>query len=207
MTDAPEDPQVSAIEPSAAESPHVLEELADDMLEVLRRLRALEQGQTEIKERLAQVDARVFESTRAIAHEMDQQRRDLLAERKSLLARSLFNAVVAHVDGLRAMRAGLEDGKRHRDKQTNRMIRQLEAIELSLITALQGFGYREFRAEVGHPFTPTTMECVGYANGQPGVVVQAVRTGFLAPDGGVARPAGVLLTAPSTAAASQRATT
>ena len=201
-----------------------MEELADDMLELLRRMETLEQGEKRQEARLEQTEARINDSARALGHALDTQRRELLGDRKNLLARGLFNVVVAHVDSLRGMREGLQaaalaevktpdkphvkhgkHGKDHRfvsppaaEKQgQQQLVKALEAIENSLLTAIQGLGFREFKAREGEKYDPRTMECLEYATGPPGVVLKAVRTGFLAHEGGVARPAGVLIADPT----------
>lgn len=138
---------------------------------------------------------RVYETGRSLAAELVSQRRDLLGERRNVLARGLFNAVVGHLDAIRAMRLSLQEGKDRNDKNNKRMIKQLEAVEITLITALQGMEFHEFHAREGEPFSPVTMECLGYLKGEPGIVLRSVRSGFETPEG-IARPAGVYIAEP-----------
>lgn len=186
-----------------------VEEIAEDMLEVTRRLKAIEQAQAALASRLEQLDARIWEGVKANARETDTLRRELLGDRKSILARTLFNAIVSHVDSLRAFRQGLaqmgnmsyQSSMRRRGRRGSRpghggvssqAIEQIKAVELSLITALQGLDFHEFHAQPGEPFSPDRMECLGYGTGVPGVVLKAVRPGYLSRDD-VIRPAGVLI--------------
>lgn len=173
----------------------LLGELAEDMMDVLKRLAGIEEGLARLGLRIDQVDGRVYETGRSLAAELATQRRDLLGERRSVLARGLFNAVVGHLDSLRAMRQGLQDGKDRYDKNNKRMMKQLEAVEITLVTALQGMGFHEFHAREGDTFSPVTMECLGYVKGEQGIVLRAVRSGFEAPEG-IARPAGVYIAEP-----------
>jgi molecular chaperone GrpE (heat shock protein) len=180
---------------STAGSESLLAEIAGDTVQILRRLQAIESGLAQMGARLEQIDARVDTSARALAAELASQRRELLGDRKGLLSRALFNAIVAHLDGLRAMHLGLRDAKGRIDRRDRRTADQLNAIEATLLTALQGMGFHEFHARAGEPFLPTSMECLGYVRGEQGVVLQAVRAGFKAAEG-VVRPAGVYIAEP-----------
>ncbi len=172
-----------------------LVELAEDMVDVLRRLQAIEAGIAALAAKVEQVDRRVQDANRSLASELAQQRRELLGDRKSVLARGMFNAVVAHLDNLRTMRARLAEGRDKKDKHNRLVVKQLEAIELTLLTAIQGLGFQEFHVTVGDPFTPSTMECLGYAAGEPGIVLRVLRPGFRSTEG-VARPAAVMIADP-----------
>ena len=173
----------------------LLGELVEDMMDVLKRLAGIEESLARLGLRIDQVDARVYETGRSLAAEVATLRRDLLGERRSVLARGLFNAVVGHLDSLRAMRQGLQEGKDRNDKNNKRMTKQLEAVEITLVTALQGMGFQEFHVRAGDPFSPVTMECLGYVKGEPRIVLRAVRSGFEAPEG-IIRPAGVYIAEP-----------
>jgi hypothetical protein len=181
--------------PLLAGPPSLLDELVEDMMHVLQRLQAIEEGIGRLQGRIEQLGARSDETGRAIAGELSSQRRDLLGERKGVLARGLFNAVVGHIDALRAMRQGLYDPKGNLEKNNRRTADHLDAIEITLLTALQGMGFNEFHAKVGDPFSPSSMECLGYARGERGVVLRVVRSGFVASEG-VVRPAGVYIAEP-----------
>jgi molecular chaperone GrpE (heat shock protein) len=181
--------------PAAGSSEALLTEIAGDTVQILQRLHSIETGFAQMGARLEQIDARVDATTRALASELAGQRREMLGDRKGMLSRSLFNAVIAHVDGLRAMRGGLRDAKGRIERRDRRIADQLGAIEATLLTALQGMGFYEFHVQPGESFSPTSMECLGYLQGAPGVVLRAVRSGFKAADG-VVRPAGVYIAEP-----------
>jgi molecular chaperone GrpE (heat shock protein) len=76
------------------------------------------------------------------------------------------------------------------------MSQQLKAVTTVLRTVLREMGYREFEVEPGETFDPTRMECVGYADGAPGVVINVIRSGFSAGDA-IVRCAGVTIADPS----------
>jgi molecular chaperone GrpE (heat shock protein) len=181
--------------PALSNSGLLLAELVEDMTDVLKRLLGIEESLARLSLRIDQVEGRIYETGRAVMAELASQRRELVGERKSVLARGLFNAVVGHLDALRAIRQGLAEGKDRNDKPNKRMIKQIEAVEITLVTALQGMGFREFQVREGDPFSPTTMECLGYVKGEPLVVLRVLRPGFEAPEG-VVRPAGVYIAEP-----------
>lgn len=174
---------------------NLLTEIVEDTVQILQRLQVVESGLAQLGASLERIDARLDTTTRAISGELSAQRRDLLGERKGLLARSLFNAIIAHLDGLRAMQQGLYDAKGRLDRGNQRTADQLNAIVTTLLTALQGMGFNEFHAKAGEPFSPASMECLGYAKGARGIVLRAVRSGFTATEG-VVRPAGVYIAEP-----------
>lgn len=187
----------AASPPTAQPSGSLLvDELVEDMLAVMKRLQSIEEGLAHISGRIDQVDARVYETGRALGTELAGQRRDLLGDRKGAQSRGVFNAVVGQIDSLRAMRAALEVGKEQGSKHVRLMVQQIQAVETMLFTVLQQLGYQEFNAKAGEPFTPTTMTCLGYAEGPQGVVLGVMHSGFNGPDG-VARPASVLIARPT----------
>ena len=179
-------------EPSTSSDASVLEELADDMLAVTRRLLALEQANAQLYTRIEQADVRAYEMGRAISQQVDLLRRDLIGDKASLLARSLFNSIVSHIDAMVAMRDDLEHGKDRNDKHNKRLARQIEALELSLVTALQGLGYYQFKVSAGEPFNSTRMEALGFDTGAPGSVLRLIRHGFETKDS-IMRRAGVVV--------------
>ncbi|HEX6862888.1 MAG TPA: nucleotide exchange factor GrpE, partial [Thermoanaerobaculia bacterium] len=73
---------------------------------------------------------------------------------------------------------------------------QVNGVVSALAGLLQGLGFHELVPEVGEPFDPATMECVGYAPGRPGVVLAGVHPGYRAHDV-IVRPAGVLIADPT----------
>jgi molecular chaperone GrpE (heat shock protein) len=190
---APEAPPDMAPVPSAnvptADPSGQLEELADDMLSLLKRVKSLEELQGQVLGRIDQLQSAVERSSEVAAREADSLRRELLGQRKHIAQMSAFQAVVTGLERLQVMRGELDT---HKD---NRMIGQLDAVLQTLGTMLRGLGFVEFRAEVQEPFDPTRMECLGYASGEPNVVLKCLRSGYRA-DQTVVRPAGVLIANP-----------
>jgi hypothetical protein len=76
----------------------------------------------------------------------------LFGERRSELARGLFNAAVNHPDALSAKRQILQEGKDRNDKNNKRMIKQPEAVEITLVTVLQEMGFHDFHAREGKKY-------------------------------------------------------
>jgi len=161
-----------------------LEEIAEDLLDLLRRQRAMEEAQQELAARLATIE-----------RTLQALRRDLLEERKALAGRHAFDAVAPLVDSLRLTLAGLGE-------ESDRTVRApIAAVVGSLSNLLQGLGVVAFDVEAGEPFDALRMECLGYADGPPGVVIEMAQPGYRAGET-VVRPAGVLIADPSRPAGS-----
>ncbi|HKQ91592.1 MAG TPA: nucleotide exchange factor GrpE [Blastocatellia bacterium] len=166
-----------------AQSRELLEEITEDMLEMLRRLKNVE-------ERLEQVEQLMRESSRSQAREIDALRRDLLGERKAINAMSVFNALIPTLESLRAMHTKLNHAK------DVRMRAQADAVIQAMSMALRGLGFVEFQVTKGEPFDPSRMECLGFVKGEQGIVLDAVRKGYMANET-IVRPAGVLIADPA----------
>jgi molecular chaperone GrpE (heat shock protein) len=182
------EPRIEGREASATVPPEIVE-IAEDMLQLLGRLAAVEQRQVELLARLDEVSRLIQETTAAQARALDALRRDLLGERSALAARATFTAVVPVLDSLRTMRQGLDPS---RDELA---YAQTTALSSSLSGLLQTLGFRPFEPAVGETFDPGRMECLGYAPGSPGLVTASLHPGYLA-GSGVVRPAGVLIAPP-----------
>jgi molecular chaperone GrpE (heat shock protein) len=189
----PEEPPAIAPAPGAilpgSDPSGQLEELADDMLSLLKRVKSLEELQGQVLGRIDHLQSTVERSSEVAAREADSLRRELLGQRKHIAQMSAFQAVVTGLERLQVMRGELDA---HKD---SRMVGQLDAVLQTLGTMLRGLGFVEFRAEVQEPFDPTRMECLGYASGEPNVVLKCLRSGYRA-DQTVVRPAGVLIANP-----------
>ena len=169
-----------------AETGGLPEEIAEDMLELLRYVTAIERTQRDLSLRLEQVETILRDTARQYAREVDTLRRELLGERKALSALSVFNSVLPMLDSLRAMRARLP-------KMKNSPVRQqLDALIQTLNTTLRSLGFTEFEVEKDESFDPRRMECLGFASGPPGVVLNVVRPGYCTREV-VVRPAGVIV--------------
>ena len=183
------DPVVTPVQQPDArhtEGAGLSEEIAEDMLELLRSVNAIERMQREVVQRLDQVETTLRDTARQYAREVDTLRRDLLGERKALSALSVFNSVLPMLDSLRAMRANLP-----RRKNTP-VGQQLDALIQTLGTTLRSLGFVEFEVKKDEPFDPGRMECLGFASGRPGIVLQVVRPGYCTREV-VVRPAGVII--------------
>ena len=167
----------------------IVEEVAEDMLELTRRLKAIESQQARLVDRIAALETSVLEGGRAKARDMAALRSVLADEQKGALSRGAFNAVSTVLDFVRSMKEGVDE------VEDKRLVRQLQAIELSLKSAIQGLGFSEFGVASGDVFDPGRMECLGYEPGDSGRVTRFVRPGF-AIGNIVIRPAGVMLARP-----------
>jgi molecular chaperone GrpE (heat shock protein) len=162
-----------------------------DQLRVLAdSIARLEERQAGLERRVEEAVAAIKESGATAARALGAMQRDLVGERRGLATRVVFEAVVAALDSLAAMRDGL-DGERD-----GRMLTQIRAVHGTLTNVLQALGFSRFEAEVGEPFDPARMEPLGYAEGARGVVLAAVRPGYLA-ENAVVRAAGVLIADPA----------
>jgi len=166
-----------------------LEEIADDTLQLLERVRRVEQSTAELPMRLADLQAGLYQSYRHHGTQLDALHRELLGEQRWLGVRAAFDAVVPCLDSLRAMQARLEPDA------DPRLAEQIFAIAGSLRNVLQKLGFVEFTPEIGSAFDPERMEWLGDGEGALGVVLEVVRPGYLA-QGAVARPCGVRIADP-----------
>jgi molecular chaperone GrpE (heat shock protein) len=177
--------------PTAPRSEEALEELADDLLHLLRRVQAVEQRQEEILARLDQLAQSVQQGLRALGQQTEGVARDLAGERRGLAMVGLFNATLPALESLDAMRGALDPDK---DPVFHR---QVAAVSDILSRLLRSLGLTEFRPDVGQPFDPWSMECRGFANGPPGVVLGVVRPGYRAAEQ-IVLPAAVRIADPGT---------
>ncbi len=166
-----------------------LEELAEDMVEVLSRLKALEERQQDHLRLMEQLRQEVNALILTHGREIDALRRDLLGQRQAMAALDSFKAVVQRLDSLRLMHRKL-----HR-KSDARMRQELQPVISALELAIQGLGFEEFQVKVGEAFDPRRMTCTGYAKGEAGVVLALEHPGYRVGEV-VVRPAGVFLAAP-----------
>ena len=169
-----------------AELEATLSEVAEDTLELLKGVRALETALEDVRERLARVEQAALDISRVFAGELASLRQDLLGERKALAALSVFNGMAPVLDSLGAMRDGLASRKQLRT------YRQVDAILETLSMMLRELGFSEFEAERGEPFDPRRMQCLDYGEGTPDTVAATARPGYQA-GGVVVRPVGVVL--------------
>jgi molecular chaperone GrpE len=168
-----------------------LEEIAEDMVHLLERLQSMERVQQELLSRIERMDEQVSAEMTTTRRALNAMRRDMLEENKAQVTRHAFDAIVPAVDSMRALLEGLDTDEDAKIKA------QLRAVISALSNLLQGLGYEHFDVALGEPFDPTRMECLGFADGEPGTVLEVVRPGYRAGDS-VVRPAGVAIAEPET---------
>jgi hypothetical protein len=192
------DPAASASgrrKPGAPAVAETLEELADDMLDLLRRVELIERMQAALVDRLDEVARAVREGTQLSWGQFEALRRDLLGDRRAQAALGAFRASLPAFDTFVALRDGLPPDT------DSPVRRQAVAAVDSLERYYRGLGIEPFQVRTGEPFDPERMECLGYAEGDVGVVLEVVRAGHRTAEA-VVRPAGVVLAVPSSVAAS-----
>ena len=168
----------------AAES---IDELADDLLHLLRMVRELSDGQAALRAHVDSLLAQQQQFQRQQATELYNLRRDLLGDRRAQANRSAFDAVHPAVDQIELLQAALPESESS--------ARSMSVLLSALRMVLGGLGFVPFSVEVGDPFDPTRMECIEYAEGEKGVVLAVLRPGYRA-DGAVVRPCGVAIADP-----------
>ncbi len=166
-----------------------LEELAEDMVALLRRMAGLEESLAGIGKLVGDVRLGVDDLRVSHARALDALRRDSIGDRRHTAAVGVLDAMIAWMDALAAhgRRTG-DDGPPEAAHQT--------AVTLDLLAAmLRSMGFVSLEVVVGDPYDPARMQCVGHADGRPGVVLEVVGPGY-ASDGVVVRPARVLIADP-----------
>lgn len=179
-------PAARASEPVADPTSEALGELADDMLDLLKRVKGIEAVQADLVARLERIETATRDGTKQVARETDNLRRDLLGEHSALAARAVAEAVFPVLDKLRPMRAAVNP------RRDTALANQLDAVLEILNSMLRAFGFTVYEPAVGTPFDPTKMRCAGEKKGPPGVVLGVDQPGYLAKDS-VLRPAGVFI--------------
>jgi molecular chaperone GrpE (heat shock protein) len=168
-----------------------IQELADDLLLLLRMVRGLSDAQTEMRAQVESALSRLQQIQRQQAAELYNLRRDLLNERRAQANRSAFDAVHPVIDHIGLIQASMSDCD-------SSVARHMSALLSALRMLLRGLGFAPFSVDVGAPFDPARMECVEYAKGEQGVVLAVLRPGYQA-DGVVVRPCGVAIADPAAA--------
>ncbi len=190
-------PQVESTKTDMATVRELAEELAEDMLRLMERMKRLDAKQEQLYEQMSSVQQTLQENRKQSAIEMNQLRQELLGERKALAVRSVFNAIAPMLDALRAMRRALED-----TPENNTLQAQLNTVTSSLTNIIQSLGYVEFQVEVGASFDPFQMECLSYGAGEPNTVLEIVRPGYRT-ENMIVRPCGVVIAQVTTLKSSQ----
>ena len=167
-----------------------LEELADDMLHLMRQVQGIEQRLADSTTRLERIEQSVNQSNIYFGQQLDKFRREIIGERKALSSLSILNAVLPTLDSLKS--AFLTKSTETANMADNSLI--LSIID-SLNRMLRNLGFTEFMAIHGDPFDPDYMECLGYSDGNSGIVLDIVRPGYKV-ENTIVRPVGVILADP-----------
>ena len=166
-----------------------LEELAEDTVSLLRRMQALEESLAGIEKRVDEVLLGMDDLRVSHARALDALRRDSIGDRRHMAAVGVLDAMMAWMDALAAQ------GRRTGDEGSPEAA-QHTAVTLDLLAAmLRSMGFVPLEVAVGDPFDPARMQCVGYADGRPGVVLAIAGPGYSS-DGATVRPARVLIANP-----------
>ena len=194
------DPRINfakAVQPPAPEAAparpappdDALEEIAEDMEDVIQRLGRLERQSQETALAVTALRDIVAEHSSYQYRLVESVRNDLADSRKGLALRSVFDPTALALDQLEAILKGFDPEKEQA------IYGQVSAATSTLSNLLQSFGFTRVAPDVGAPFDPARMQCLGYAQGQPGVVLQVLRPGYLAGEI-LIRPSGVLIADP-----------
>lgn len=178
------------IKPAAAQAATELDELADDLLQLLRRVQAVERRQEEALARLDQLGRAVQDGFQRMAAQQEALARESVGDRKALAVLGVINAALPALESLAAIRSAL------RPDADSAVARQVTAATDLLTRLVRQLGVTEFSPEPGKPFDPWSMECGGHADGPPGVVLGVIRPGYRAGDQ-VVLPAAVALARPA----------
>jgi molecular chaperone GrpE (heat shock protein) len=179
---------IGELAPKLAESDaaSILPELADDMLEVLRRMQAIEETQQRLASQMAQVHGAVQGQSR----DLSNLRQEIGIELRVNAVAAVLRGVVPILNTLANARKGLHP------KKDDRFIKQIEALRVELDTVLNSLGCATFTPRIGEPFNPATMEVSGYAKGDRGIVLAIDRPGYFVANR-VIRNAGVKIADPT----------
>jgi molecular chaperone GrpE (heat shock protein) len=170
--------QATSVQPASEsqQSTQILEhveEIANDMLAVMRRIREVEEAQQRLIARLEQVNESSSQWSHAIAREVDTLRRDVLGDRKNSALGDVFGELMPAIDRLHTMKCNLNTST------DNRMIAQLDGVLETLSSCLRRLGCEEFRVAVGSDFDAEQMECIEYLpTGAPNVVLWTADPGY-----------------------------
>ena len=180
------DLQKEAPAQSNPENQEILEEMADDMLHLIEASSKMENRILHMQETLVQITQNQANFHKEQMVEKGKLKKELISERKALIARSTFNAVLPTIESLEINCNALDTNT---DKD---MIQQMKVASGMLVNIIQSLGYYAFESSSGEPFGPAIMECIGYENGDAGKVVRIERKGYRT-EGALIKPCGVIL--------------
>ena len=188
----PKDENVSAMQspisalPQKLETKKVIEEIAEDIVDLIKWTNNIEKKQDMILEQLNNFNNVMLDNKRQFAIELNKIRVELLEDHKALVGRNAFDAIVPTLDSLNKMKNSLP--QKHKQMHS-----QLEGIVGLLNNIIQSLGFTIFKVEEGILFDPAKMECLGCNNkGEPKTVVEVVRPGYKSGNMMI-RPCGVII--------------
>jgi molecular chaperone GrpE (heat shock protein) len=164
----------------------IVEEVADDMLDIIKKIGQIENKITLLGSTVQYLQQLVENSSKSIVIEIDRIKEILISDRKEFTSRSTLNALIPTLESLRFIE---EISVEEKD---NRLRKQSELIRSVLTGLIQMLGYREHEAKTGTDFDPFTMRCMGYDDGEPGKVIRTVYPGYISGNLMV-KPCGVIL--------------
>lgn len=184
------DPDVAPPAGQATTGSDPLDELAEDMLQVLQQLGAVERQVRETAAGVADLRRAVHEGTAQQNRAIENVRAEVVGERRGMALRMVFEPVVSALESIELFARGLDPA---RDQAA---FAQITAVAATLANLLLALGFERFDVARGDAFDPHRMQCFGYAAGPPGVVLDILQPGY-ATGGVVVRPARVLIADPS----------
>lgn len=168
---------------------HTLEEIAEDLQDVILGMSRLEQQMQGTAAAVTVLQSAVAEHSSYQLRLVESLRSDLSGDRRGLALRSVFEPAAVALDQLEAVGKGFDPEK------DQALYGQVAAAAATLSNLLQSLGFTRFAPDLGDRFDPTRMQCLGYAEGEPGVVLQVLRPGYFAGQI-LMRASGVLIADP-----------
>ncbi len=165
----------------------VIDEVAEDMLELMKRATALDAKVDALAAGLARLQQTVSDAARMQGHEIDKLKETLISDRKELIGRSTFNALTPAIESFQYLREAYQ-----KLAEDHGAVRQTATMLDLLNGIVQMLGYQPFTATPGEAFDPHRMECAGYGEGEPGRVISVERPGYKA-GGLLVRPCAVVI--------------
>lgn len=185
------DPELPVPPPAARTgTSEALDELADDMLQVLQQLGAVERQGRDLAAGVAELTRSVREGAAQQTRAVDLVRAEVSGERRGASLRLIFEPVVSSLESLELFARGLDPAREQA------AFAQITAAAATLSNLLLALGFERFDVARGQPFDPNRMQCLGYAAGEPGIVLDVLQPGY-STGGTVVRPARVLIADPS----------
>jgi molecular chaperone GrpE (heat shock protein) len=164
-----------------------LDEIADDMLQLMKRVQDIEASQKRLFTCFEELQSNLKQAIQSVARETDLMRREILGDRKHTATMNLYNEIIPLLERLRIMQRNMDE------REDERTLHQLNSVNETLSASLRRLGCAEFQVNIGDAFDPARMECDGFMEeGESGIVLGVVRPGYLAGNT-VIRPAGVLI--------------